>query len=162
MKNIFIFILFVLISLSGPIYLCSLNKTISYIKSSADSLRIISSDIKYKSMPLFEIIDNISNTFNLYYYKKLSNKNSFSNFENDWINIINNDEYLDIESKKILIQVGNIVGKTNSSRQYELLNKYADDLEKIYFERKQELRKKSKIYNSSGILFGIFVVIIFM
>ena len=104
----------------------------------------------------------ISNTFSLYYYKKLSNKNSFSNFENDWINIINNDEYLDIESKKILIQVGNIMGKTNSSRQYELLNKYADDLEKIYFERKQELRKKSKIYNSSGILFGLFVVIIFM
>lgn len=162
MKNIFIFILFVLISLSGPIYLYSLNKKNSYIKSSADSLRIISSDIKYKSMPLFEIIDNISNTFGLYYYKKLSNKNSFSNFENDWINIINNDEYLDIESKKILIQVGNIMGKTNSSRQYELLNKYADDLEKIYFERKQELRKKSKIYNSSGILFGLFVVIIFM
>ena len=162
MKNIFIFILFVLISLSGPIYLYSLNKKNSYIKSSADSLRIISSDIKYKSMPLFEIIDNISNTFSLYYYKKLSNKNSFSNFENDWINIINNDEYLDIESKKILIQVGNIMGKTNSSRQYELLNKYADDLEKIYFERKQELRKKSKIYNSSGILFGLFVVIIFM
>ncbi len=162
MKNIFIFILFVLISLSGPIYLYSLNKKISYIKSSADSLRIISSDIKYKSMPLFEIIDNISNTFSLYYYKKLSNKNSFRNFENNWINIINNDEYLDIESKKILIQVGNIMGKTNSSRQYELLNKYADDLEKIYFERKQELRKKSKIYNSSGILFGLFVVIIFM
>lgn len=162
MKNIFIFILFVLISLSGPIYLYSLNKKNSYIKSSADSLRIISSDIKYKSMPLFEIIDNISNTFSLYYYKKLSNKNSFSNFENDWINIINNDEYLDIESKKILIEVGNIMGKTNSSRQYELLNKYADDLEKIYFERKQELRKKSKIYNSSGILFGLFVVIIFM
>ena len=162
MKNIFIFILFVLISLSGPIYLYSLNKKISYIKSSADSLRIISSDIKYKSMPLFEIIDNISNTFSLYYYKKLSNKNSFGNFENDWINIINNDEYLDIESKKILIQVGNIMGKTNSSRQYELLNKYADDLEKVYFERKEELRKKSKIYNSSGILFGLFVVIIFM
>lgn len=162
MKNIFIFILFVLISLSGPIYLYSLNKKNSYIKSSADSLRIISSDIKYKSMPLFEIIDNISNTFSLYYYKKISNKNSFSNFENDWINIINNDEYLDIESKKILIQVGNIMGKTNSSRQYELLNKYANDLEKIYFERKQELRKKSKIYNSSGILFGLFVVIIFM
>ena len=162
MKNIFIFILFVLISLSGPIFLYSLNKKISYIKSSADSLRIISSDIKYKSMPLFEIIDNISNTFSLYYYKKLSNKNSFRNFENNWINIINNDEYLDIESKKILIQVGNIMGKTNSSRQYELLNKYADDLEKIYFERKQELRKKSKIYNSSGILFGLFVVIIFM
>ena len=162
MKNIFIFILFVLISLSGPIFLYSLNKKISYIKSSADSLRIISSDIKYKSMPLFEIIDNISNTFSLYYYKKLSNKNYFRNFENNWINIINNDEYLDIESKKILIQVGNIMGKTNSSRQYELLNKYADDLEKIYFERKQELRKKSKIYNSSGILFGLFVVIIFM
>ena len=162
MKNIFIFILFVLISLSGPIFLYSLNKKISYIKSSADSLRIISSDIKYKSMPLFEIIDNISNTFSLYYYKKSSNKNSFGNFENDWINIINNDEYLDIESKKILIQVGNIIGKTNSSRQYELLNKYADDLEKVYFERNQELRKKSKIYNSSGILFGLFVVIIFM
>ncbi|MDY3257003.1 MAG: stage III sporulation protein AB [Ruminococcus callidus] len=162
MKNMFIFVLFVLISLSGPMYLYSINKKNNYTKASAESLRIISNDIGYKAMPLFEIIDNLSNSSKLYYYKKLSNKNYFCNFENEWIDVINNDLYLEIESKEILIQVGNVIGKTNASRQYELLNKYADDLEKIYSEKRDEIKKKSKIYNSTGILFGLFVVIMFI
>ncbi|MCI5911338.1 MAG: stage III sporulation protein AB [Oscillospiraceae bacterium] len=143
-------------------YLYSINKKNNYTKASAESLRVISNDIGYKAMPLFEIIDNLSNSSKLYYYKKLSNKNYFCNFENEWINVINNDLYLEIESKEILIQVGNVIGKTNASRQYELLNKYADDLEKIYSEKRDEIKKKSKIYNSTGILFGLFVVIMFI
>lgn len=163
MKMFILIVAFILSGISGPFLLNKKLYRNNYTKLSSEALKLISNEIKYKATPLPEIIRRISTKYNIEYYKKLSNtKTDIYQYNEKWNDAVLSDFNLEKESRNILLHVGSILGKTTSDRQFNLLNNYADELNDIYKERKKELKRLAKLYNSAGILLGMFIVVIFI
>lgn len=164
LKNIILLIMFISSSFCGPLIVKQNKRECFYIKKAGEILQLISDKIRYRSITLYSILKEIKKDQNDIYFTDniLKNIDKDISFTENWTNSIRNDFNLPDEAKNILIEAGNVLGKSDSKTQVNILNEYISSLYKLSDDYKEKIKSKEKLYNSVGILIGAFLVIIFI
>jgi len=161
---------FFLISIFGlAIYIGNLKasryvdrlKELINIKS---ALNILENKIKFTQIPLEEIFKQIAsnsqekNIINI--FQKLSLAQN-TNIHKSWERIINTEvTNLNEEDKKILIDMGNILGSTDVEGQVSNIKITSSFIDRQIEKAEQEKEKNVKLFRTLGIVSGLTIMII--
>lgn len=118
----------------------------------------ISDYIRWNSLTLHEIAGRLSekNQFSeLDFVRKLSeNCKETRSFPLAWENAVKSDGTLCDEEKKLLYEIGNSLGTTDTQGQLSALGLYKSRIEKMILEESEKYKVKGKLYRSLGAAFG--------
>lgn len=128
------------------------------------ALNILENKIKFTQIPLEEIFKQIaSSSFEKNIeeiFKKLSLTQN-SNIHKDWKNVINtSNTNLNEEDKKILIDMGNILGSTDVEGQVSNIKITSSFIDRQIEKAEQEKEKNVKLFRTLGIVSGLTIMII--
>lgn len=128
------------------------------------ALNILENKIKFTQSPLEEIFKNIAencsekNIKNI--FQVLSIKQEI-NIHKSWENTINLIESnLNIEDKKILIDMGKILGTTDVDGQVSNIKITSSFIDRQIQKAEQEKNKNVKLFRTLGIVSGLTIIII--
>lgn len=163
-------ILFIGIS-SGMIgFRCSFNikKRIDMLTTITYILGEFADRACFSREPIPEIIKStLSKTSGLYYMwlenlLELLNRDNQYNFMMAWVESLNifRQNGLQENELNILKEFGIRIVNLNEDRLEEILHKYINLLEEYISELKADYKVKSKLYQSMGVLMGLFIIII--
>lgn len=143
------------------------NQYVSRVKelvSIKSALNIFENKIKFTQSPLEEIFKNIAencserNIKNI--FQVLAIKPN-TNIHKSWENIINNAETnLNREDKKILIDMGKILGTTDVDGQVSNIRITSSFIDRQIEKAEQEKEKNVKMFRTLGIVSGLAIIII--
>ncbi len=166
-KIFIIFLLVITAFLYGNFYANRLKKRVENLKLIEVLLDEIILQIRYKSATVYEIMqklcsENYSN--NLEFLNKIKSELEGTNnvFSVIWRENIEsqNEIFLVQEDKKLLLLIGEILGRTDKEGQLNSLNYIKKELDLKILKSKQDEQEKSKLYRSLGILSGAFIAIL--
>lgn len=128
------------------------------------ALNILENKIKFTQSPLEEIFKNIAencsekNIKNI--FQVLSIKQEI-NIHKSWENTINLIESnLNIEDKKILIDMGKVLGTTDVDGQVSNIKITSSFIDRQIQKAEQEKNKNVKLFRTLGIVSGLTIIII--
>ena len=143
------------------------NQYVNRVKelvSIKSALNIFENKIKFTQSPLEEIFKNIAencserNIKNI--FQVLAIKPN-TNIHKSWENIINNVETnLNCEDKKILIDMGKILGTTDVDGQVSNIRITSSFIDRQIEKAEQEKEKNVKMFRTLGIVSGLAIIII--
>ena len=143
------------------------NQYVNRVKelvSIKSALNIFENKIKFTQSPLEEIFKNIAencsegNIKNI--FQVLAIKPN-TNIHKSWENIINNAETnLNGEDKKILIDMGKILGTTDVDGQVSNIRITSSFIDRQIEKAEQEKEKNVKMFRTLGIVSGLAIIII--
>lgn len=128
-------------------------------------------DIQYTNTPLPEAIQTLSKRHNGTYKKFLENMSkrllelNGESFADIWKDGVKNDllhTSLIKEDYKLLNQLGESIGYLDKDMQINTLNLYLEQIEDTIKELSTSVKEKSHLYNSLGVMGGIFITIILL
>ena len=83
-------------------------------------------------------------------------------FPECWTEALKTDNALSDNVRSILQTVGNTLGSTTLEGQLSALELCAEQIEKLQETHEEQVKQRGKLYQSCGILGGIFLVILFI
>ena len=120
--------------------------------------------IKFTQSPLNEIFKNISENCSEKNIKNIFNKlteKQNNNIHKNWENTINlSESNLNIEDKKILIDMGKILGATDVDGQISNIKIASSFIDRQIEKAEQEKEKNAKMFRTLGIVSGLTIIII--
>ena len=149
-------------SLVGIMFSDKLKKRVAELNLINYMLEEISVLIRYKALPVYEIIKALKENqmYNSLNFINLINCNMQIPFNKAWEESIDNSKSeLSSNDKKLLKSFGNSLGTSDISGQLASIEVFKVDFKKLEKEATNEYEKKSKLYRSLGILCGMFVSI---
>ncbi|MEG1981387.1 MAG: stage III sporulation protein AB [Clostridia bacterium] len=166
-------IAFILIMLSSTLFGFMISNgykaRITFFEKLILSLDIIKSELKYGKTPLEKLLSNINkNSIILeigyfsdvenYLKQSISPEKAFSKADKKAF-----EKYsLKQSDKEILVQIPDIFKNENSSTALKSAEKLIGSIEALTLELKESFKSKSKLSKGLGVLFGIFIIIIFI
>lgn len=145
------------------------NQYISRLKelmSIKSALNIFENKIKFTQSPLEEIFKNIAencsekNIKNIFKLLNTDLKQN-GNIHKSWENAINKlESNLTIEDKKILIDMGKILGATDVEGQISNIKITSSFIDRQIEKAEQEKQKNVKLYRTLGIVSGLTIIIV--
>lgn len=132
---------------------------------------LLRGDIRYANTPLPEAISMISRRHTGCFVQFLNNVSGKSNelsgitFSSIWKEAVENtlnETSLNKKDKSYLIQFGESLGYLDKDMQMNTLDMYINQLEDEINELNKSVKEKTYLYNSLGIMAGIFISIIMM
>ena len=128
------------------------------------ALNILENKIKFTQTPLAEIFEQIEKSVSEKNIKKLFKNITHEkqkNIHESWENAINKAEInLEKEDKKILIDMGKILGSTDVDGQISNIKITSSFIDKQIQKAEEEKNKNVKLYKTLGIVSGLTIVII--
>ena len=162
-----IFFLFAIFGLAVYIGNIKAEKYIQRLKelvSLKTALNILENKIKFTQTPLEEIFKQIASSSSEKNIVKIFNelsKEQDSNIHKTWEKVISKTEtYLNNEDKKILIDMGNILGATDVEGQVSNIKITSTFLDRQIEKAEQEKEKNVKLFRTLGIVSGLTIIII--
>ena len=143
-------------------YINRLKELIS-IKS---ALNIFENKIKFTQSPLEEIFKNIAENCSEKNIKNIFEQlvidiNKNINLHKSWLDTINSKETnLNDEDKKILIDMGKILGSTDVDGQVSNIKITSSFIDRQIEKAEQEKEKNVKMFRTLGIVSGLTIIII--
>ena len=141
-------------------YINRLRELIS-IKS---ALNILENKIKFTQSPLNDIFKNIADNCSEKNIKNIFQTLSINrdiNIHKSWEKTINKQESnLNSEDKKILVDMGKIIGTTDVEGQVGNIRITSSFIDKQIENAEQEKEKNVKMFRTLGIVFGLTIIII--
>ena len=128
------------------------------------ALNILENKIKFTQTPLAEIFEQIEKSASEKNIKKLFKNITHEkqkNIHESWENAINKAEInLEKEDKKILIDMGKILGSTDVDGQISNIKITSSFIDNQIQKAEEEKNKNVKLYKTLGIVSGLTIVII--
>lgn len=144
----------------------NLKRRASTLSEFIAGLQIIKSEIVYKGTPLNEIMSMLENSCGVFTKKFFGMVSSKMNSQKQaifyaaWVENLPQLCFLDDDDKKIICELGNVLGQYNSETQEEAINCAAKRLELKLRAAEDEYEKKGKLYKALGTGFGIVTVLV--
>lgn len=130
--------------------------TIAYL---IDEIAVL---IRYKAMPVFEIMANLKNNQmlgSLDFIGKLDDDENTS-FRQAWENSVTQSQTaLSDADKNLLKAFGSSLGTSDINGQLSTLELYKDSFKKLESDACESYEKKSRLYRTMGFLIGAFISI---
>lgn len=132
-------------------------------------ISLLRGDIRYASTPLPEAISSITRRHKGIFNQFLNSVSeklhelSGQTFADVWKDAVNKellDTSLSKKDKLHLIQFGENLGYLDKEMQMNVIDLYLSQLEEEINENTKTLKEKSYLYNTLGIMAGVFIVII--
>ena len=130
------------------------------------ALNILENKIKFTQTPLEEIFNQIAHNCSeeniIIIFENLAiNINQKTNIHKSWEKIINQTETnLDDEDKKILTDMGNILGSTDVEGQVSNIKITTSFIDRQIEKAEKEKEKNVKLFRTLGIVSGLTIMII--
>jgi len=169
MEIIKIFFLSLIFGLAIYIGNSKANEYVNRLKeliSIKSALNIFESKIKFTQLPLEEIFKSIADNCSERNIKEIfqhliKNIKQNVNIHKSWENAINtNESNLNNEDKKILIDMGKILGATDLEGQVSNIKITSSFIDTQIQKAEQEKEKNAKMYRTLGIVSGLTIIIV--
>ena len=165
-KYIALIIVFGISTYIGIAFSKRYSNRVNELKEMKSILNILSSQIKFTCEPLPNILGKIGDKFKT----NIGNifRNTYENLENisageAWNKAVEEcNTYLNKEDKKVLKNLGNMLGKVDVDSQINEINLVNSFLDMQIDKAEQEKKKNEKLYKTLGITIGMTVVIILL
>jgi len=163
-KTFFLFAIFGLAVYIGNIKAEKYIQRLKELISIKTALNILENKIKFTQTPLKEIFKQIASSSSEKNISSIFNtlsKEQNSNIHKSWVKVINKTETnLNNEDKKILIDMGNILGATDVDGQVSNIKLTSTFLDRQIEKAEQEKEKNVKLFRTLGIVSGLTIIII--
>lgn len=137
-----------------------------YIRCIAAFLNELKVQIRYFGIDLFELFKRLSSSKSLEQLSFLSAiPNEFSPYDDFgtlWNKAVTEDNSLDTESRDILIELGDFLGKSDVDGQMSIIDAASIRINALEKRTDEEYFQRSRLYRILGILFGIMTGLIFI
>ena len=165
-KTFFLIVIFGLAVYIGDSKASQYTNRVKELISIKSSLNIFENKIKFTQSPLEEIFKNIAencseqNIKNIFQILSKNIKQNI-NIHKSWENTIRKEESnLNIEDKKILIDMGKILGATDVEGQVSNIKITSSFIDRQIEKAEQEKVKNVKMFRTLGIATGLTIIII--
>lgn len=136
-----------------------LRKDLEISRETGELLRMSAIFIRFQGLDVYELSDRLKNSADLHELTFLNSLPSgFSedeNFHDLWKNAVSGQENIPAEERMILLNFGKIVGTSDIPGQLTSIEAIGAELSEIEGRRKENYTRKSRLYRSTGTLFGI-------
>lgn len=149
----------------------NLKDRIEDMKELKKNILILRGDIRFGNTPLPEAIGSIASrhegnlaVFFTYIYEELIKLDGIRFFD-IWKIAVNQklkDTLLNKSDKEHLVKLGENLGYLDKDMQINIIDLYIEQLEAEILEASKVLKEKAHLYNTLGVMAGIFVTIIML
>ena len=165
-KGFFLFIIFGLAVYLGNYKAMQYINRVKELISIKSALNIFEAKIKFTQSPLEEIFKNISencseNNIKHIFRQMTMDIEQNKNIQKSWNDTINNIETnLNEQDKKILIDMGKMLGATDVDGQVSNIKITSSFIEQQLKNAEKEKEKNVKLFRTLGVVSGLAIVII--
>jgi len=153
----------------GLYFSSEMQTRLKQLKDLRKYITILRGDIRYGATPLPEAIEGIANRKPGVFYLFFQNvservKNGMGGmFHNIWSDCV--DEFLKAtcltkEDKEGLVRFGESLGYLDREMQINTIDLYLEQLEEVIHEQTIIVKERSRLYNTLGLMGGIFITIV--
>lgn len=136
-----------------------LRKDLEISRETGELLRMSAVLIRFQGLDVYELSARLKNSADLHeltFLKCLPERFSEDeNFHDQWKNAVSCQEDIPPEERAVLLNFGNMVGTSDITGQMTSIKAIGAELSEIESRRKEIYARKSRLYRSTGTLFGI-------
>ena len=163
-KGLFLIVIFGLAVYIGNSKASQYINRLKELISIKSALNIIENKIRFTQVPLKEIFKHIAENCsenNIKNIFQILNSGTSNNIHKDWENTIKSTKSnLNEEDKKILIDMGKILGTTDVDGQVSNIKITSSFIDRQIEKAEEEKEKNVKMFRTLGIVSGLTIIII--
>lgn len=133
----------------------SLHKRKDFLKSFGMFLTSLATNLRYNSEDIFTLVSSCARVEEMDIILPEKNKQAFEDAWHNKIKEIPKDYALTKSDKELLICFGFELGKTDTDGQLKHIELYKSVFEKQLLQAEEDVKSKSKLYQTMGLFIGI-------